>query len=514
MTQVAGLQLTTTSEYTNYVHTYATGNYTVVEKPIFPVAIANSQIPIGGNWTIVCPLQAGHNYHVYLYGAWVTTSSSAKTNYDLYVYDPNQNLESSQTESAGIPEHLGTTDNGALFTPMKSGNYSFEIRNNKPESKGSQPSTFMIIENLDVDKWYTSKVEGTDDNNMRGFYTTWSYEFVTNASKVELYIKVPETLDMYEARLYLMNNAKSPSIDSFPLSLETGLYGTVTGSVGGYNFESDGYRGVAYASCGYAGQPMFLNYTSPNKGVNLYQLVLIGEHGSGDVQLMLKTQLGKASLTSLLTPSKVYPNSTAEISCVANSANLENAQLSYTTDNWASTSNINMTTSNQTCKATIPIQKAGLTVQYKVDATDLSKNTMKTTGNYAVKNQPTFRINAANDTIIIGGNITISGTLTPNNNLSRVNVQFFSANSTQTLNCLVNDDGTFSASYKPVSLGVWAVSATSPETKTSWKCFSSQLAVTVNEPGFIVKYSLFIIIGVVVAAAVGGVVYFLKFRGK
>ena len=82
----------------------------------------------------------------------------------------------------------------------------------------------MIIENLDVDKWYTSEVEGTDDNNTRDFYTTWSYEFVTNALKVELYIKVPETLDMYEVRLYLMNHAKSPSIDSVPLPLDTGLY--------------------------------------------------------------------------------------------------------------------------------------------------------------------------------------------------------------------------------------------------------------------------------------------------
>ncbi len=62
LAQASGFQLTTTSEYKSYVHTYvnsAQGNYTLVEKPIFPVMINNSQIQIGADWTIICPLQAG-----------------------------------------------------------------------------------------------------------------------------------------------------------------------------------------------------------------------------------------------------------------------------------------------------------------------------------------------------------------------------------------------------------------------------------------------------------------------
>jgi LPXTG-motif cell wall-anchored protein len=38
--------------------------------------------------------------------------------------------------------------------------------------------------------------------------------------------------------------------------------------------------------------------------------------------------------------------------------------------------------------------------------------------------------------------------------------------------------------------------------------------VTVTEPPIYVKYSLFIIAGLVAALAAGGVVYFLKFREK
>ena len=150
-------------------------------------------------------------------------------------------MESSHTQSAGLPPHLGTTVNDTFFTPTQSGNYSFVINNNPVGSKGAQQATFMIIENLPCDTWYTSYVEGTNSSNPT-FYTNWAYEFETNASHVQLYIKVPDTLDMYEARLYLMNNAESPTLNNFPLAWEPGLYGNLSGSVGGYNFEPNDYQ--------------------------------------------------------------------------------------------------------------------------------------------------------------------------------------------------------------------------------------------------------------------------------
>ena len=514
--QVTGLQLTATADYNRYVHTYLNstqGNYTYIEKPVFPIMINNSQIQIGRNWTIIVPLQANHNYHTYFYGAYINTSSQAKTDYDITVFDPTGNLESTHTEAAGLPEHLGTTINDALFTPTQSGNYTFVIDNNPWDSQGAQQATFMIIENLQADQWHTSHVDGSDGNNS-GFYTDWAYEFVTNASKVELYVKVPQTLDMYEARLYLMNNAQSSSLNSFPLPWEAGLYGNVTGSVGGYNFESNGYRGVAYASCEYPGQTMWLNYTSPNNGVNLYHLVLIGEKGSGDVEFMLKSQFGNTSLAPLTNQTRILPNNPADISYISNNASLENAQLSYTTNNWTSVDTVDMTLSNKTCWTTIPGQNAGSTVQYRIDANDILKNNMTATGNYTVKQQLTLNITAVKDPIQLGGNLTVTGTLTPNDNRSIVEVQFLSANSSETVDSHVSSNGTFTASFQPKATGVWAVSANSPETPTSWRADSGQLALTVNEPPLYVKYSLYIVIGLVAACAVGGVVWFLKFRGK
>ncbi len=135
--QATSLQLTTTQEYNQFVHTNINsekGNYTAIDKPIFPVMINNSQIEIGENWTITCPLEAGHNYHLYCFGSWVNTSSTAKTDYDLYVYSPSGSLESSHTDAAGFPESVGD-DSNPFFTPSQSGNYSFVIKNDARDSE-------------------------------------------------------------------------------------------------------------------------------------------------------------------------------------------------------------------------------------------------------------------------------------------------------------------------------------------------------------------------------------------
>jgi hypothetical protein len=512
--QSTGLQLTATNEYNRFVHTHinsAKGNYTLVEKPIFPVMINNSQIQIGQNWTIICPLEAEHNYHAYFYGAWVNMTSAAKTDYNILVYNPDGELDSTHTESAGFLEHLGTQPS-VFFTPEQTGNYSFIIKNNFYASKAAQAGTFMIIENLEPDRWYTSRIEGANNYNQPGYLTSWAYEFITNASNAQVFINVPETLDMYEARLYLMNNDKSTTLDTLPLPWEPGLFGNLSGAVGGYNFESDGYRGVAYDSCEYAGHPMFLNYTSKNSGVNLYHLVLIGEEGSGDVDFILKTQFGNITLTPIDSPKRVLPDNTVSISYISSNASLLNAKLSYSTDNWTNAKSLSMVIDNRTCSSVIPGQNAGTNVVYRVEAKDSMQNTMNANGEYSVKQQTTLNIESVNGNITLGGNLTISGVLSPFINNATVTVQFMTTNATDSMFAKVNNDGTFITNYKPTSSGILLASAFLGETQTNWRSDSNQLTLNIKEPPIYVKYSLFIIIGIATASAVSGVVYFLKFR--
>lgn len=171
-----------------------------------------------------------------------------------------------------------------------------------------------------------------------------------------------------------------------------------------------------------------------------------------------------------------------------------------------------MDISNQTCNATIPGQTAGSLVQYQINALDVLENSLEASGNYTVKEPLTLNITAVADEIRLGENIIIKGVLTPNYNDSRIEVQFSSVKSTQTVNCNVSSDGTFATSFRPDASGLWAVTATCPETPTSYSCYSQQLTITVTPPPLYLKYSLFIIAGLVAAMAAGAVVYYLKFR--
>lgn len=512
-TSAFGTQTTYNTVYNSFVQNYSNtqGNFTYVEKPMFPVQINNNQIPVGENWTIVCPLLAGHNYHIYFYGSYVNTSAIAGTDYDVYVYGPQGNLVSSHLESAGLPPHLGTTTSDPLFTPTQSGNYSFVISNSPFGSQAALGGTFMIIESLQTNTWYTTYLEGTGTNSEPTFYTDWAYEFVTNASTVQVYINVPNTLDVYEARLYLMDNNNPQTLDSYPLPIESALYGNYTGSIGGYNFDPNGYRGVAYASDEYCGQNLVLNFTSPNSDLNLYQLVLIGGQGSGNVQIMMKTDFSQA-LTPLTVPSQAYTGNQTQISYSTSGAALQSAQLSYTTDDWNSSNVIPMQVSNQTCTATIPGQQAGSLVQYSVNATDLLENTLQASGSYIVKNPAVLNINAAKTEVKLGQNITITGTLTPSNNDANVSIEFADVKTVQYLNTTVDSNGYFTATWKPNAVGTWAVSASTNETAINYSGYSQLIMVTVTPPPLYVKYGLFIVIGFVAVIGAGIAVYVIRGR--
>jgi hypothetical protein len=327
-------------------------------------------------------------------------------------------------------------------------------------------------------------------------------------------MKVPNTLDMYEARLYLMSSADSQSINDIPLPWEQGLYGNRSDAVGGYNFENEGYRGVAYASCEFRGQDMFLNYTSPLSGKNLYHLVFIGEAGSGDVNFLVKTRFGDASLIPIAFARKVFPDYPVTVAYVSNSSSLENATLQYTNDDWKTSNDITMMLDNRTCNATIMGQKAGTVVQYNVEAYDIQENSLNASGSYVVKHPSLVNITAEKESIMIGENITINGLVSPLNESLPITVTFLGANGTKDVACESFENGTFTASVQPETTGVWGVSASTPGTASVYECESLAIVVRVEEPPLYITYLMYIIGGVVGGAVVGVVVYLKKFRNR
>jgi len=507
------------SEYKSYVHNFIgdsmRGNWTFIEKPMFPVYFNKSQIPVGSNWTVVCPLIANHSYHIYFYGEWIDYGLNPSTDYDIYAYNPLGELEGYHTESAGLPEHLGTTVKEPFFTPKHSGNYSFVIRNDPRESNASEPATLMIIENVECNKWHKAYIEGKN-GSFPTFSTAWAFEFYTESPRIEVWIKVPESLDMYEARLYLMacpEAGKGEMLNDVPLAWEPGLYGEVSGFYGGYNLESKEFRGVAYASCEFYGQDMLINYTSPVEGKCLYHLVLIGEAGAGEVNFLVKTQFGNACLKPVNLPLKVYPESNVTLTFISNATDLRNATLYYSVDGWK-----NLTASgmqlldNRTCKATIPAQPAGTTVNYRVEALDVLENLLVYSGSYTVKHASTLSLDLTREAITIGESISITGYVTPATENLPITIICTSANETlrQTVYTLAN--GTFKASFKPTSEGEWTVQATFEGSSTLYGNSSKTLKFKVEPPSFLSRYSIYIFAGVGASICIAAIVYLKKFR--
>jgi hypothetical protein len=503
-------------EYERYVHNYLNsgvlGNWTYVEKPVFPVLFNESQVLVGQNWSIVCPLVANHSYHVYCYGEWVNKSSEPKTDYDIYVYNPLGELEGYHTESAGLPEHLGTNVDDAFFVPKYSGNYTFVLVNDERESKGAEQATFMIIENVACNAWCRHFVEGKDLVDQPVFNTSWAFEFMTESSYVEVWVRVPDTLDMYEARLYLMTDSKVENetvLNGVPLAWEPGLFGEKNGTLGGYNLESKEYRGVAYASCEFPGQDMFLNYTMPHSGMNLYHLVLIGEAGAGTVEFLVKTEFNNVCLEPLIAPARAYPYDDTVIAYSSNSTDLEKATLNYTTDGWGNVTAVDMEiVDNKTCRAVVLGQAAGTVVSYRVEAVDVLLNTLNVSGSFSVKDASSLNITVAAEKMYLGDNIVVRGYLAPEAEGKLVTVQFDSTNVTRTLTCYTLENGTFTVVFQPNATGVWGVQARFNGDNYVYESLSSQLLIKVDEPPLYLKYAPYI--GLVGVIAVIGIVVYLK----
>ena len=491
---------TFSGEYQEFVHTYlnsaSMGNWTYMEKPMFPVLFNTSQIQIGKNWTIVCPLEANHSYHIYYYGKFINNGSEPKTDYDIYVYDPLGEMVGYHTPSAGLPPHLGSTVDDPFFVPKYSGNYTFVISNNAFGSRAAEQATFMVIEDVECNVWNECFVEGMNSNYSPALNTSWAYEFTTESKNIEVWIEVPTTLDMYEARLYLMADSKSANqtvLNGVPLAWEPGLYGNRTGYYGGYNLDSKGYRGNAFSSCEFYGQYMFINYTAPNSGQSLYHLVLIGEKGSGTVQFLIKTEFEKASLKPLIIPQRANPNNDTIISYISNSTDLENATLQYSTNDGMNSTTIKMKVLNdRTCTATIPKQQAGTIVNYTVKANDTMENVLTAIGSYPVKDELVLNFTITQEIITLGENITIHGNTTPESGQIPIIVDFSSANGSKEITCYTNPDGTLTASFKPKTIGTWIVQARFDGNSLLYTSESQLISVNVVEPSFFVKYSLYI----------------------
>ncbi len=463
-----------------------------LSKPVSPVRIEESQIPVGEEWTYVYSLSENRSYHVYCYGDWIDYSpDTAKTDYDIYVYNPQSQLVSSHTEAAGLPEHLGTTVDQPFFAPTKTGNYSFQMKNDPRESDGEKGGTFMVIEHVGCNSWYQRYFQGKiDDEPTKD--SGWAYEFYTNSSHLEVWIDVPEGLDMYETRLYLMANPSrniGTTLNGVPLAWEHGLYGSLKGvkkpqaTFGGFNLDDRGYKNPdALASCEYPGQDMLISYTSPYRSeFILYHLVLLAEFGQGNVRFMIKTDFDAPQLSIKDPVERAYPSDeTAIIADVFDENDLERVWLTYTGDNWLTSASVDMTEDqNGTYTATIPRQPAGTFVKYKVSAGDVAENRAEVKGNFTVKKPTEIEISLSRYLCQVDEAVEVNGSISHGGAIVTLN---YTCKDTESLRSVRADsNGFFSDLYTPSSFGVWTISASWPGDQTCFGAFSDSDSLAVSK---------------------------------
>ncbi len=459
-----------------------------ISKPVLPVKIDESQVPVGGNWTFIYSLSENRSYHVYCYGDWIDQEKeTAKTDYDIYVYDPYGELVSSHTEAAGMLEHLGTTVDQPFFIPKHTGNYSFVIKNDLRESKGEKEATLMVIENVECNEWHQCYLQGkVDDKPVED--TRWAYEFCTDSERIEVWVEVPPNLDMYEARLYLMANPSKDvgtTLNGVPLAWEPGLYGNSESrySYGGFNLDDGGYRNYDLtASCEFLGQDMLINYTSSyGSDFILYHFVLIAELGEGNVEFMIKTDFDAPEISVKDPVELAYPsNETTIIAEVLDENRLKNVWVTYTNDNWLTSASIDMVEDrNCTYKGIIPRQLAGTIVKYKVLALDTAENQAEMQYNYTVKNPTQIELSLSKYICEVDEPVVVNGLISHGGAVVRVDYACDEQlNYTSTVRA--NSNGAFSEEFIPTRSGFWTVSASWPGNQTCLGALSDceELAVS------------------------------------
>jgi hypothetical protein len=481
--------------------------WTHLEKTGVPVKIGFEEIPLGSDWTYECMLISDYKYHIYCIGNW-TDLENPDTDYDIYVYDEDANLLSTHTESAGLPEQVSNDVDQRYFSPAETGFYSFRVRNDAMESQNSRNATFLIIQHLEHNTVYRKNMMGRDNYDNPVLKTSIAYEFNASADLFEIYVKVPSTLDMYEARIYPMTNLDEgigDTINGALIPWDPGLHGELQGettkgkiiqlnngsygelvvvgpkkddmtpydpdehgeieyAVGGFNTEAEGYRpSDAFASCESLGQDMVLLYN--NSGNTLYHLVLIAEHGSGKVSFYVKTDFDPPNLQLVDPPTEAYSDELTPISIsVKDESLLKSLYVKFTDDDGENWSYKNMTQdSGNVYGALLPYFSEGDQVEYTVVAVDEVDNRAEVDGGFQVlKERPeptTINCHVDNQEVKQNREMKVTGEVTPKREGITVTLRFVSSTTSHTEMTETDPSGVFSCSFKPPEAGTWSLLA-------------------------------------------------------
>lgn len=461
------------------------GGITVVREPVPAVIIEEGFIPVGEAHTYSYRLEKDHTYHIYLSGEWADPEAHA-TDYDLYLYEYDAysaTLLSTHTEAAGLLEQVGNDPEGRFFTPDASGLYYITVRNDVLESYAAEPGTLMVIESIQTDEWHERWMEGKIDEEPQST-TFWSYEFTTSAPRIRVMVVVPDTLDMYEARLYAMANPEAgigEVIRGIPVAWEPGLRGELKGFYGGFNLDQTGFRHVgAMASCERSGEDMVIDYAAQAEGEILYHLAFIAEYGVGNIEFIVQTDFDAPTITVLDPPEIVEALNPTPMEFEVNDQTEVTALVfSYSTDGEETLRTLNpSTTGNGTLRVIFPPVAPGTTVEYLIEVEDTMGNSGEIHGNFHAMGTSTLEIGFGVMEITAGEEVMIGGRLNPGG--ESVNISILNGGTLINVTLITDPDGRFNYPFKPAATGNWTLQALFNGSEAYHAAYTESVNLTVS----------------------------------
>jgi hypothetical protein len=438
------------------------GEWIDVIKPGYPQAMEFNFTMPGDVVTYNYTLEVGHTYHIYLIGEYANLTRHL-TDYDIFLYRETEEeplFLSSHTEAAGYPEQVNNDGVGRYFTPAESGNYYLTVRNDPNESGAAENATLVVVEHIETDRWYTRFLQEPVEDEFL-YDSDWVYEFESSARRLKIIVEVPETLDMYEARLYAMANptkGKGRRIMGVMAPWESGLYGNRSGVYGGFNNNPQGFRHLnASASCEHSGDDMLIDYRQPIKNRLLYHLLLMSEYCNGTVRFMVQTDFTKPVITDAGSPTDIEGGTDAVVRCsIEDDSEITQVDLQYSVDGGKTWSNAPYTSKTDLYNGTIPGQLGGTVIDYRWEATDVMGNTAQLSGSVGVRTSSELSIVVEESKILGGETVTLTGALSQP---GKVKVKYALGDKATSYNIDTDAEGVFSHVFMPNKLGKWTAEA-------------------------------------------------------
>ncbi|MFB0557617.1 MAG: hypothetical protein ACETVY_00735 [Candidatus Bathyarchaeia archaeon] len=461
------------------------GNFTFVNHPVPAVVIDSDSIPIGEAHTYVYHLKQGHRYHIYLTGEWANPAKH-ETDYDIYVYKISgmvATFYSSHTEAAGLPEQVGNDELGKYFIPPYTGTYYIVVKNDAVESSAAEAATLMVIEKIEPNQWVSRYMKGKV-NEKPVAETNWAYEFVASADRIRLFIDVPSTLDMYEARLYIMGSSTGDrgwSLEGVPVAWGPGLLGVRSGFYGGFNFDPQGFRHLdAMASCERSGEDMVIDYEPPLKGELLYHLVLIAEYGSGTLEFVIQADFDQPDIELVDPPTRVEAGEPTEIEVmVEEDSGVDIVSISYSKDGSDVLRRVDVEQLEPgRYSGIIPGVQPGTVVEYVVEVEDVMGNKGEVRGNYKAIGRASLTLHLNDQELMGGEEAEVRGQLLPGG--KDISINYTHGDEDFNFTVPTGELGIFNHRFKPGSTGEWQVVAQYPGDEDYLPAASEKLNFTVS----------------------------------